>query len=119
MLIFKTEFIDTFCLFLRDHPKTWFDFFSNLCGIDYEVEHQKFGVVYHLDSIIKNHQLVLNDIQDNDRKLDNLPVFKGVSLFGNQPNGMNEKLLIYLEFNLKTTLIQKEFYCMMIWKVIR
>ena len=91
--------------FLGEHPKTWFDFFSNLCGIDYEVEHQKFGVVYHLDSIIKNHQLVFNDIQDNDRKLDNLPVFKGVSLFENQPNGMNEKLLIYLEFTLKTTLI--------------
>lgn len=78
-LIIKNELIDEVCLFLRNHPETWFDFLSSLSGVDYGVEQQKFGVVYHLSSIIKNHQLVLKVIQDNDRKLDNLPVFKSVS----------------------------------------
>lgn len=78
-LIIKSELIEDVCFFLRDHPDTWFDFLSSLSGVDYGVEQQKFGVVYHLNSIIKNHQLVLKVIQENDRKLDNLPVFKSVS----------------------------------------
>jgi NADH-quinone oxidoreductase subunit C len=78
-LIILPHLIDKVCLFLRDHPSTWFDFLSSLSGIDYGVEQQKFGIVYHLSSIIKNYQLVLKVIQQNDRNPDNLPVFKSVS----------------------------------------
>lgn len=77
-LIILPHLIDEVCLLLRDHPDTWFDFLSSLSGIDFGVEQQRFGVVYHLSSILKNHQLVLKVFQQNDRKANNLPVFKSV-----------------------------------------
>lgn len=75
----QPDLIDQVCLTLRDHPDTWFDFLSCLSGVDYGVEAQKFGVIYHLSSIIKNHQIVLKVIQENNRDLSHLPVFKSVS----------------------------------------
>jgi NADH-quinone oxidoreductase subunit C len=78
-LVIKSNLINQVCLTLRDHPNTWFDFLSCLSAIDYGVEAQKFGVVYHLSSIIKNHQIVLKVILDNDRDIHNLPVFQSVS----------------------------------------
>lgn len=78
-LVIKSDFIAEVCLELRDHPDTWFDFLSSLSGVDYGVEQQKFGVVYHLASIIKNHQLVLKVYIENNRDEKNLPVFKSVS----------------------------------------
>ena len=78
-LIINPNLIEDVCLTLRDHPKTWFDFLSSLSGIDYGVEQKKFGVVYHLSSIIKNHQIVLKVMVENDRDENNLPVFKSVS----------------------------------------
>lgn len=78
-LLIKSELIADVCLFLRDQPETWFDFLSCLTGLDYGVDKQKFGVVYHLSSIIKNHQLVLKVEQENNRDPDNLPTFKSVS----------------------------------------
>ncbi|TKB95923.1 NADH-quinone oxidoreductase subunit C [Pedobacter cryophilus] len=78
-LVIHPNFISDVCLTLRDHPETWFDFLSSLSGIDYGVEQKKFGVVYHLSSIIKNHQIVLKVMLENDRDENNLPVFKSVS----------------------------------------
>src|SRR6476469_1655963 len=78
-LIIQYDLIADVCLTLRDHPDTWFDFLSCLTGVDYGIEQKQFGVVYHLSSIIKNHQLVLKVVQENDRELDKLPVFKSVS----------------------------------------
>ncbi len=78
-LIIKADFIANVCLFLRDNPETWFDFLSCLSGVDYGVEQQKFGVVYHLASLIKNHQLVLKVEQENNRDEENLPTFKSIS----------------------------------------
>ena len=78
-LIIKADLVADVCLFLRDHPQTWFDFLSCLSGVDYGVEQQKFGVVYHLASIIKNHTLVLKVVQENDRDEENLPTFKSIS----------------------------------------
>ena len=75
-LIIKPEMIDEVCLTLRDHPETWFDFLSCLTGVDYGVEQKKFGVIYHLSSIIKNHQVVLKTFKENDRDINQLPVFK-------------------------------------------
>ena len=59
-LVINPTLIAQVCLTLRDHPDTWFDFLSCLSAIDYGVEAQKFGVVYHLSSIIKNHHQNLN-----------------------------------------------------------
>ena len=78
-LIIKADLIDEVCLFLRDHPETWFDFLSCLSGLDYGVEKQQFGVVYHLSSIIKKHTIVLKVIASNDRSEENLPTFKSIS----------------------------------------
>ncbi|WP_017257868.1 NADH-quinone oxidoreductase subunit C [Pedobacter arcticus] len=78
-LIIKADLIADVCLFLRDHPQTWFDFLSCLSGVDYGVEQQKFGIVYHLASIIKNHTLVLKIATENNRDEENLPSFKSIS----------------------------------------
>jgi NADH-quinone oxidoreductase subunit C len=78
-LVIKKDHIVEVCLMLRDNENTWFDFLSNLSGVDYGVEAQKFGVVYHLSSILKKHQLVLKVYQQNDRDEQNLPVFKSVT----------------------------------------
>jgi NADH-quinone oxidoreductase subunit C len=78
-LVIQPGLIAMVCLTLRDHPDTWFDFLSCLTGVDYGVEQKKFGVIYHLSSIIKNHQIVLKVVLENDRALTNLPVFKSVS----------------------------------------
>ena len=78
-LIIKADLIDEVCLFLRDHPETWFDFLSCLSGVDYGVEKQQFGVVYHLSSIIKKHTIVLKVTASNDRSEENLPTFKSIS----------------------------------------
>lgn len=78
-LIIKNDLIVDVCRELRNNPETWFDFLSCLSGVDYGVEQQKFSVVYHLASIIKNHTLVLKVIIENDRIENNLPIFKSVS----------------------------------------
>lgn len=78
-LTIKSDLIVDVCSELKNNPNTWFDFLSCLSGVDYGVEQQKFGVVYHLSSIIKNHTLVLKVIVDNDRNEENLPVIKSVS----------------------------------------
>lgn len=78
-LIIKPDLIVDVCMELRNNPHTWFDFLSCLSGVDYGVDQQKFGVVYHLSSIIKNHQLVLKVFQNNNRNEQELPQFKSVS----------------------------------------
>lgn len=78
-LLIQPDLIDQVCLTLRDHPDTWFDFLSCLTGVDYGLEAQKFGVVYHLNSIVKNHQIVLKVIKDGSRDLTQMPVFKSVN----------------------------------------
>ena len=78
-LVIQKDHIVEVCLILRDNENTWFDFLSNLSGVDYGVEAQKFGVVYHLSSILKKHQLVLKVYQENNRDEQNLPVFKSVT----------------------------------------
>lgn len=78
-LIINPDLIVEVCMELRNNPDTWFDFLSCLSGVDYGIDQQKFGVIYHLSSIIKNHQLVLKVFQNNNRDELNLPVFKSVS----------------------------------------
>ena len=78
-LIINPDKMVEVCLELRDNKNTWFDFLACLSGVDYGVEEKKFGVVYHLSSIIKKHQMVLKVFRENDRNEQNLPVFKSVS----------------------------------------
>ena len=67
------------CLELRDNPKTYFDFLSCLSGVDYGVEANRFGVVYHLASIPYQTQLTLKISKENNRDLEELPSFPTVS----------------------------------------
>ncbi|MGN6394642.1 MAG: NADH-quinone oxidoreductase subunit C [Mucilaginibacter sp.] len=67
------------CLELRDNPQTYFDFLSSLTGVDYGVEANRFGVVYHLASIPYKTQLTLKISIENDRSADNLPAFPSIS----------------------------------------
>ena len=64
-LIIAPESIAEVCLELRDNPETYFDFLSNLSGVDYGAEDGGFGVVYHLASIPYNLQLVLKVSEPN------------------------------------------------------
>lgn len=48
-LLINPEQIADVCLFLRDQPKTYFDFLACLTGVDDDKEN-RFGVVYHLSS---------------------------------------------------------------------
>jgi len=78
-LLIDPDRIADVCLELRDNPKTYFDFLSCLSGVDYGVEANRFGVVYHLASIPYQTQLTLKISKENNRDLDNLPSFPTVS----------------------------------------
>lgn len=78
-LIVDPEKITEVCLELRDNELTYFDFLSCLTGVDYGVEENKFGIVYHLSSILYKSQLTLKVIKDHDRNSGILPSFKSVS----------------------------------------
>ncbi|HEY0666808.1 MAG TPA: NADH-quinone oxidoreductase subunit C, partial [Sphingobacteriaceae bacterium] len=72
-LLIHPEMIAAVCLELRDNPKTYFDFLSSLSGVDYGLEENKFGVVYHLSSIPYKSQITLKVIKDHDRNDSSLP----------------------------------------------
>ena len=78
-LLIDPDRIADVCLELRDNPKTYFDFLSCLSGVDYGVEANRFGVVYHLVSIPYQTQLTLKVSKENNRDLDNLPSFPTIS----------------------------------------
>lgn len=77
-LLIDPKQIAAVCLFLRDGPKTYFDFLSCLSGIHYEKEN-RFGVVYHLSSIPFQTQLTLKVSVDKPADPDTLPSFPTVS----------------------------------------
>ncbi|KAA8484156.1 NADH dehydrogenase subunit C [Arcticibacter tournemirensis] len=78
-LIISPERIAEVCLELRDNEKTWFDQLSCLSGVDYGIEENMFGVVYHLASIPYKTQLTLKVRKYHDRSRDELPSFPTVS----------------------------------------
>ncbi|HEY0666798.1 MAG TPA: NADH-quinone oxidoreductase subunit C, partial [Sphingobacteriaceae bacterium] len=77
-LLIHPEMIAAVCLELRDNPKTYFDFLSCLSGVDYGLEENKFGVIYHLSSIPYKSQITLKVIKDHDRNDSSLPAFQSV-----------------------------------------
>jgi NADH-quinone oxidoreductase subunit C len=78
-LLIHPDRIADVCLELRDNPKTYFDFLSNLSGVDYGIEANSFGVVYHLASIPNQTQLTLKVSKANNRDLEELPSFPTIS----------------------------------------
>jgi NADH-quinone oxidoreductase subunit C len=78
-LIIKPEAIADVCLELRDNDKTWFDFLASLSGVDYGVEENIFGVVYHLASMPYKTSLTLKVRKYHDRSREELPSFPTVS----------------------------------------
>jgi NADH-quinone oxidoreductase subunit C len=78
-LLIDPDRIAEVCLELRDNPKTYFDFLSCLSGVDYGVEANRFGVVYHLASIPYQTQLTLKVSKENNRDLEDLPSFPTIS----------------------------------------
>ncbi|WP_164108094.1 MULTISPECIES: NADH-quinone oxidoreductase subunit C [Sphingobacterium] len=77
-LIVKCEKLQEVCLWLRDHPKFYFDFLANITAIDYFPE-SKFGVVYNLSSIPFQLQLTLRVEVAHSRNVDDLPEIPSVS----------------------------------------
>ncbi len=67
------------CLELRNNSKTYFDFLSSLTGVDYGIEENRFGVVYHLASIPYKTQLTLKISVENNRDLNDLPSFPSIT----------------------------------------
>lgn len=78
-LIIDPEKIAEVCCELRDNGNTYFDFLSSISAVDYGVEENKFGVVYHLTSIPYKTQLTLKIFQTINRDADNLPTFPSVA----------------------------------------
>ena len=78
-LLIAPDRIADVCLELRDNPETYFDYLSNLSGVDYGITENSFGVVYHLSSIPYNMQLTLKVNKVNSRLNDDLPSFPSVS----------------------------------------
>jgi NADH-quinone oxidoreductase subunit C len=58
-IIVKKEDIVLVCQLLRDDPELFYNFLSDLCGVDYLERKPRFDVVYNLYSIEKNHRVRL------------------------------------------------------------
>ncbi|MCR8556070.1 NADH-quinone oxidoreductase subunit C [Mucilaginibacter sp. BJC16-A38] len=78
-LLIAPDRIADVCLELRNNPLTYFDFLSSITGVDYGVEANRFGVVYHLASIPYQTQLTLKVSVENTRDLNDLPTFPSIT----------------------------------------
>ncbi|MEJ6979359.1 NADH-quinone oxidoreductase subunit C [Pedobacter sp. P351] len=78
-LVIHPDRISDVCLELRDNEKTYFDLLECLSGVDYGIDENMFGVVYHLASIPNKNQLTLKVIKYHDRSRTELPSFPSVS----------------------------------------
>ena len=78
-LLINPDRIAEVCLELRDNPNTYFDLLECLSGVDYGIEENMFGVVYHLASIPNKKQLTLKVVKYHDRSRESLPSFPSVS----------------------------------------
>lgn len=78
-LTIKADMIAAVCLELRDNEKAYFDSLACLTGIDYGIDENMFGVVYHLASIPFKTQLTLKVIKYHDRNISQPPSFPSVS----------------------------------------
>lgn len=58
------------CEFLRKDDQLYFDYLNCLSGVDYGLDKNELGVVYHISSIPYRHSLVLKIIIPFDRTVD-------------------------------------------------
>lgn len=77
-LTIQTSFIKEVCTELKHNPNTYFDYLSCLSGVDYGIEKNQLGVVYHLASIPFKTQLTLKVVLSLDRKSNELPIVPSV-----------------------------------------
>jgi len=77
-LLIQPDRIAEVCLELRNNEQTYFDYLACLSGVDYGVEDNFFGVVYHLTSIPYKTQLILKVKKYHDRTQTELPSFPSV-----------------------------------------
>ena len=78
-LLIEPSRIAEVCMELRNNENTYFDFLACLTGVDYGVETNRFGVVYHLTSIPYKNQLTLKISKEHIRDNEDLPSFPSVS----------------------------------------
>ena len=78
-LLIHPDRIAEVCLELRDNPNTYYDLLECLSGVDYGIEENMFGVVYHLASIPFKKQLTLKVVKYHDRSREELPMFPSVT----------------------------------------
>src|SRR5580704_16349982 len=78
-LLIEPDRIVDVCLELRNNSKTYFDFLSSITGVDYGVEVNRFGVIYHLASIPYKTQLTLKISKENNRDEAELPSFPSIT----------------------------------------
>jgi NADH-quinone oxidoreductase subunit C len=78
-LLIAPDHIADVCLELRNNESTYFDFLSCITGVDYGVEVNRFGVVYHLASIPYQTQLTLKISKENNRDENELPSFPSIT----------------------------------------
>ncbi|MFN4145721.1 MAG: NADH-quinone oxidoreductase subunit C [Runella sp.] len=55
----KPEYLPTLCQFLRDDERLYFDYLACLTAIDNGPEKDTLEVIYHLSSLVYEHNLVL------------------------------------------------------------
>ncbi len=82
----RRERIVEICTFLRDDPELRFDYFIDICGVDYgevDPDGPRFGVIYHLYSLDHNHRIRLRVLVDeDDARVDSVTgVWKGANWF--------------------------------------
>lgn len=77
--IIQPDKIAEVCRELRDNENTFFDLLECLSGVDYGIEENMFGVVYHLASIPYKTQVTLKVLKYHDRSREELPSFPSVS----------------------------------------
>ncbi len=74
--------IHDICRYLHDEPELYFDYLTDLCGVDYLGRKDKrFEVVYHLYSIKHRHRLRLKaEVSESDPTIDSvMPVWVGAN----------------------------------------
>ena len=112
----KPESWKVICQYLRDEPSLDFDYFVDLCGVDYPergVQNQRMEVVLHLCSISKRHRVRLKtrigDEEMSNAELDSVTsVWTGANWFEREVFDMSgvrfkshpdlRRILMYPEF---------------------
>jgi NADH-quinone oxidoreductase subunit C len=84
VLVNKTRILEIMS-FLRNSSELYFDYLTDLCGVDYQGrKNERFEVVYHLRSILHNHCIRIKAaIPEKDCKIDSVVrIWYGISFTG-------------------------------------